>query len=356
MGEDGAAAPNVDVIIGDDPKKGEIPDSDFISYVIDRDMFQPDMAAVTLSNQNDIYAGKFEIGQKLEIKVGEDSKSVFVGEVVGFEASFRGGEPTKLTVRALNKMHRLLRKRKSVTYTDKTDQAILGEIVKDAGLTLDWKHQTSITYKHVYQHNQTDLEFLRTRAARLGCHVWCVGTKLFVKEPDFGNASKLDLNVDEGGTLRAFTPRINSSAVVKKVTVRGWNPETKELITGDASQEKTTLGKEDAVAASKDLGKEETFTVDHPIWSVEEAKAIAKARLRDLNLTYITGEAECQGNSDVELGQTIKITANAKNDPDKDPFNGIYYVMGITHRHTMPKGKDGGFVTIFKVARDGQKG
>src|SRR4051812_36897690 len=114
MGEDGAAAPNVDVIIGDDPKKGEIPDSDFISYVIDRDMFQPDMAAVTLSNQNDIYAGKFEIGQKLEIKVGEDSKSVFVGEVVGFEASFRGGEPTKLTVRALNKMHRLLRKRKSV--------------------------------------------------------------------------------------------------------------------------------------------------------------------------------------------------------------------------------------------------
>jgi phage protein D len=349
----GAAAPNVDVVIG---KLGELPEADFISYVVDRDMYQPDMAAVTISNQDDVYSPKFEIGDKLEIKVGDPAKSVFVGEVVGLEASYKGGEPTKLTIRALNKMHRLLRKRKSVTYADKTDQGILSELVKDAGLNLDWKHQTSITYKHVYQHNQTDLEFLRTRAARLGCHVWCVGDKLFVKEPNFGNASELVLSVDEGGLMRSFTPRINSAAIVKKVTVRGWNPETKELITGDASQEKSTLGEEHAVAASKDLGKEETFTVDHPIWSVEEAKAIAKARLRDLNLTFITGEAECAGNADVDLGQTIKITANKTNKADKDPFNGIYYVMGMTHRHTMPKGKDGGFVTIFRLARDGWKG
>ncbi|MBA3465233.1 MAG: phage late control D family protein [Deltaproteobacteria bacterium] len=348
----GAASPNVDILINGN----EVSDADFVSYHVERDMFQPDMAAVVLSNQNDIYAGKFEIGQKLEIKVGEDQKSIYVGEIVGFEATYKGGDTTKLTIRALNKMHRLLRKRKSVTYTEKTDEAILKDVVKDGGLTLEWKHKTAITYKHVYQHNQTDLEFLRTRAARLGCHVWCVDTKIHVKEPDFGNSSKVELSVDEGGTLRTFSPRLNSSAVVKKVTVRGWNPETKELITGDASVEKSALGKEDAAAASKDLGKEETFTVDHPIWSAEEAKAIAKARLRDLNLTFITGEAECAGNTEVELGQTIKITANAKNEPDKDPFNGNYYVMGITHRMSTSKtGKDAGFITVFKVARDGQK-
>ena len=343
-----AAAPNVDILV--DGK--EVPDADFISYVVDRDMYQPDMAAVVLSNQNDIYGGKFEIGQSLEIKVGSPPKSIYVGEIVGFEGVYKGGETTKLCIRAMNKLHRLLRKRKSITYTDKTDQAILSDVVKDGGLTLKWEHKTSITYKHVYQHNQTDLEFLRTRAARLGCHVWCVGTDLFVKEPNFGNSSKVELSVDGGGTLRAFTPRINSASVVKKVTVKGWNPETKELIVGEATNPGTKLGKEDVVAASKDLGKEETFTVDHPIWSQEEAKAIATARLRDLNLTFITGEAECAGNAEADLGQTLDITANAKGD---DPFNGLYYIMGITHRHTMPKSKDGGFVTIFKVARDGQK-
>jgi phage protein D len=346
----GAAAPKVEIIIADgDPLRA----SDLISCVVDRDMYQPDMALVVLSNQNDIFAGLYKIGDKLEIKIAD--QSVYIGEITGFEGVYKGGETTKLAIRALNKMHRLLRKRKSVTFTDKTDQAILDTVVKDCGLSLEWKHQSSITYKHVYQHNQTDLEFLRTRAARLGCHVWCVDTKIFVKEPDY-QSSGLKLSVDKEGVLRGFTPRMNSAAVVKKVTVKGWNPETKELITGDASVSGSKLGKEDAVKASGDLGTEETFTVDHPIWSKEEAKAIATARLRDLNLTFLTGEAECGTSADtlkVDLGKTINITANA-NKAD-DPFNGDYLVMGITHRYTLPKAKDGGLVTIFKLARDGQK-
>ncbi len=346
----GAAVPIIDILV--DGK--EVSDADFISFVVDRDMYQPDMAAVVLSNQNDIYGGKFEIGMSLEIKVGNPTKSIYVGEIVGFEGVYKGGEPTKLCLRAMNKLHRLLRKRKSVTYTDKTDEAILKEVVKDGGLTLKWKHETSITYKHVYQHNQTDLEFLRTRAARLGCHVWCVGTDLFVKEPDFGNSSTVKLSIDKGGALRGFTPRINSASVVKKVTVKGWNPETKELIVGEATNPGSKLAKEDAVVASKDLGKEETFTVDHPIWSKEEAKAIATARLRDLNLTFCTAEAECSGNTEVELGQTLEIIADGTEGHD-EPFNGLYYVMGMTHRHSQPKSKDGGFITIFKLARDGQK-
>jgi phage protein D len=310
------------------------------------------MAAVVLSNQNDIYGGKFNIGMSLEIKVGEPPVSVYKGEITGIEGLYRGKKTTTLTIRGMNKMHRLLRKRKSITFTEKTDQAILKDVVKDGELELKWEHKTSITYKHVYQHNQTDLEFLRTRAARLGCHVWCVGADIFVKEPDFTKKSGLKLSVDDDDTLKAFTPRINSSSVVKKVTVRGWNPETKELITGDASAEPTKLGTQGAAEACGALGKDETFTVDHPIWSAEEAKAIAKARLRDLNLQFMTGEAECKGTTEADLGQTIEITANKH---AGDPFNGNYYVMGITHKLSLPKGDSGGFITTFRVARDGQK-
>lgn len=343
------AGPNVDILIDDK----EVSDADFIAFSVERDMFQPDMAAIVLSNQNDIYGGKFKIGQKLEVKVGEELVSIYKGEITGFEGVYKGGQPTKLIIRGMNKMHRLLRKRKSITYTDKNDEAILKDVVKDGELTLKWEHKTAITYKHVYQHNQTDLEFLRTRAARLGCHVWCVGDEIFVKEPNFGNSSKKELSVDKTNDLKGFTPRINSAPVVKKVTVRGWNPETKELITGDAAAEKSALGTEGAVDACGPLGKEETFTVDHPIWSAEEAKALAKARVRDLNLQFMTGEAECEGTFEVDLGQTIKITANSE---ATDPFNGNYYVMGMTHRMTMPKGSDkGGLTTTFRLARDGQK-
>ena len=344
----GAAAPSVTVTIDGEPVK----ENNFISYVVERDMYQPDMAAVVLSNQNDIYIPNLKVTGTIEIKVGTNQTSIFKGEVIGVEGAWKGGEPTRVLIRAMNKMYKLKSIRKSLTFTDKTDQQILSQVVQEAGLTLEWKHEKSITYKHVYQHNLSALEFVRMRAARMGCHVWCVDTKLFVKEPDFSSGPVAKLSCDTSGNLRSFTPRISSANVVKKVSVKGWNPETKELITGTAEAQTSPLGSQNAVAASGDHGKEETFGVDQPIWSKEEADAIAKARIRDLNLTYLTGEAECAGNPAIDLGKVVEIEANANGD---DPFNGKYYVMGVTHRHTMPKGKEGGFATVIKFARDGQK-
>jgi phage protein D len=316
-------------------------------------MFQPDMATIVLANQGDLYSTK-AIGAPIEVQVGSDRTPIFKGEIVGLEPVYKGGEKTTITIRAMNKLHRLLRKRKSVTFTDKTDQQILTQVV-GSGLTLEWQHETSIQYKHVYQHNQTDLEFLRTRAARMGCHVWCVGTQIFVKQPNLQSKEVATLNVDEAADaiLHRLAPRLNSSGIISKVTVKGWNPETKELITGEASVQDSKLGSQTSVAGSGDLGKEESFTVDHPIWSAEEAKALAKARLQDASLSYITGEAEVAGNPVFDLGTVVKIVANAKG--KDDPFNGKYYVMGITHRHIASKAKEGGYVTILRFARDAQK-
>ena len=83
--------------------------------------------------------------------------------------------------------------------------------------------------------------------------------------------------------------------------------------------------------------------------------ALAKARLQDASLSYITGEAEVKGDPIYELGKLVKVTANSSGTGADDPFNGKYYIMGITHRHIVSKGKDGGFVTILRFARDAQK-
>src|ERR1051325_5046819 len=322
-GKDKAASPNVDILI--DGK--EASDDHFQAYVVDRDMFQPDMAAITLANQGDVYTPT-KIGASIEIKVGNDKKTVFKGELVGLEPVYAGGQKTVITLRAMNKLHRLLRKRKSITFTDKSDQQILNQVVGDAGLSLDWKHETSITYKHVYQHNQTDLEFLRTRAARLGCHVWCDDSTVHVKQPELQTGEIATLNVDQqaDAVLHRLAPRLNSSAIINKVTVKGWNPETKELISGDASVQGSQLGSQTSVVGSGDLGNEENFTCDHPIWDKEEAIALAKARLQAASLSYITGEAEVNGDPALDIGKLVKVVANAGK---KDPFNGKYYVMGL---------------------------
>jgi hypothetical protein len=202
------------------------------------------------------------------------------------------------------------------------------------------------------------MEFLRTRAARMGCHVWCVDSKIYVKQPELQGSEIATLLVDgaaKDAELRSFSPRLNSTNIVNKVTVKGWNPETKELISGDASVQSSQLGSQTSVAGSGSFGNEEAFTVDHPIWSKEEAMALAKARLQDASLSYITGEAECRGNAVFDLGKLVKVTAAAGSTGSNDPFNGKYYIMGVTHRHVVSKSKDGGFVTILRFARDAQK-
>jgi phage protein D len=323
--------------------------------VVDRDIGSADMAAIMLANQDDIYS-PLTLGSGVEIKVGSNPASIYVGEIVGLEPIYKGGDKSKILIRAMNKLHRLLRKRKSVTFTDKSDQQILSQVVGDAGLTLQWKHDKTITYKHVYQHNQTDLEFLRTRAARMGCHVWCVGTDVFVKQPELQGDGKPKLNVDDATepALRMFAPRLSSAGLVKKVTVKGWNPETKELISGDVSVTPSKLGKQTGVDAGGPMADEETFTVDHPIWDKAEAMALAKARLQEASLTYITGVAEVTGTPAYDLGKLVSITANAKN--TEDPFNGLYYIMGLSHRFNASHAKgESAYVTVLRLARDAQK-
>jgi phage protein D len=343
-----AGSINVDILI--DGK--EASDNHFISYTVDRDMFQPDMATIVLANQNDVYSTK-AVGAQIEIKVGNDKTSIYKGEIIGLEPQYKGGERGKIVIRAMNSFHKLLRKRKSVTFTDKTDKQILQQVVGGSGLSLEWKHETSITYKHVYQHNQTDMEFLRTRAARMGCHVWCVDKTVFCKQPDLQSGPVAELKVDgesKDAELRSFTPRMSSHAVVNKVTVKGWNPETKELITGEASVTGSKLGGSNSVQGSGKLGNEESFTVDHPIWSAQEAKALAKAKLQDASLSYMTGEAEVRGSPEFDLGKVVSVVANSMG--GSDPFNGKYYIMGLTHRHVISRSKDGGYTTILRFARD----
>jgi hypothetical protein len=141
------------------------------------------------------------------------------------------------------------------------------------------------------------------------------------------------------------------------VTVRGWDPEKKQEIVGEATASSSKLGATNAAAASDAFGEVKTFTVDHPIASVEEAKAIAQAKLDDLSMSYITGEAECFGNPTYKPGVVVKITVNPEQ--ADDVFNGKYFVSGVAHIYSHAgggAGGGGGYTTILKLARDAQKG
>ena len=358
-----AAGLNFDVLINE----VEVPDEEVLAFVIEQDLNQPDMAVITLRNAGQKHSVACDQGQAVEIKLTDAKKVVFKGSVVGVEPIYRPGGDDKCVVRAYGPLHLLLRGRKSRTFQDQSDKQIVEKIAGEYRLTPKCGSAVNITHKHVYQHNQNDLEFLRTRAARLGYAVWVEGSDLYFDKPKTDVDSKIVFKLSdkplEGHHLKTFAPRLSSAGVVKKVVVQGWDPEKKEKITGEASAKDSKLGSTHAGSALKDPFTKDpmtkTFVVDHPIFSTEEAKAIAEARLAEAMLGYITGDAEAFGKPDYKPGIVVTITIN----PDKadDKFNGMYLVTGCTHRFTRAAGGGGGggkgdgYMTVLRVARDAEK-
>ena len=355
-----ASAVGFEVIV-----KQKVDEKNLVSFAVDQDLGQPDMCSVTVRNEHHEYTGggmKISLGDSVEIKAGEQNTAIFKGEVVGLEPVYQANGENVLVVRAFNRLHRLLRGAKSRTFLNRSDQDIVNTVAGDHGLNPNCGSDTKITHEHVYQHNQTDLEFLRVRAARIGYEVWVEDKELYFDAPRADRDSGIKLRYGDAETsarsgevfLKRFAPRMSSAAVVEKVTVRGWNPLKKQEIVGEATPKGSKLGSTGADAATKKaFGQIITFEVDHPIFSVEEAKAIAEAKLAEAMMGYLTGDGECRGTPGIKPGVVVTITVNP--DDASDRFNGKYMVVGASHRYSHAKfGDTGGLVTNLRVNRDAE--
>ncbi len=353
-----ASATNVVVKIN-----GQDATGDSVSVAVDMVLNQPDMAVIAFRNENNAYTAQYKFADSVEVTFGEGDP-VFKGEVVAVEPIYNSSGENTCVIRAYNRLHRLLRGRNSKTYVKQSDQDIAGAIAGNHGLSAKSGSSPKITHEHVYQHNQTDLEFLRLRAARLGFDVWVDDTTLYFDEPKKDKDSGLEVrygdaeSASRGGQLflKYFAPRMSSANVINKVTVRGWDPEKKEAIVGEVSAQNSPLGSSMGASDVKSgFGEKLVFEVDTPIFSVEEAKAIAAARLAEHNMSYITGEGECRGDGRLKPGIVVKLTVNV--DDSSDPFNGKYMLTGVTHtyRNSSRGGEEGGYSCSFRVARDASK-
>lgn len=353
-------------------KGQDVEKTDVMTIAVDDDLWQPRMCLITLKNPTNKFNAKFSPGDTVDVTIGggtrraEDGKGsgdlgpIFKGEVVGVECSYKqGGEP-KISIRAFDKLHRLTRGRKSKTYQDQSDQDIASAIASENGLSAQCGSTPKIKHKHVYLHNQTHLEFLRVRAARLGFAVWVDDGKMYFDAPKLDADSGLEFVFEQqpkggGDKIKSFHGRLSNAQVLKKVTVRGWDPEQKKELVGEESAAASKLGSSNAAASLKDFGEVATFFVDYPIASVEEAKAIAKAKLSEASMSFLTGECTIMGNNKVKAGLVVKLKLNA--DDASDRFNGKYLVQGVTHRYSADnKGSEGGYDSIMRLVRDAEKG
>lgn len=336
--------------------------------IVDLDVDQADMCVLTLSNQESSISNEVMLGDDVEVKF--EGLSVFKGEVVGLEPAFRVRGASVCTVRAFNRMHRLLRGRKTRTFTDKKDSDIAKLIAEESQLKVEVE-DTKTVREHVWQHNQTDLELIRILAARNGFEVVVDGETLYFRKPQTVPGTPLELrmrdpeqaasNEGEWGGMTQFMPRLSSAGLVNAVEVRAWNPiEKKEIVKRSREVSSSKLGLRVAHKNATIFGDKVTFTVDHPVSSPEEAENLANARLGDILMNYIVGDVLADGDPNIKAGGVIYINVN----PDKqdDRFNGLYRVVGVSHRYLRSQpgggGQDGGggYTTGLRVMRDAEGG
>ncbi len=279
------------------------------------------------------------------------------------------GAPT-LAVRGLNAIHQLRRKQYSHTWHDKRD----GEIAKDIATLVDKdlgkNHKrfpmpivvdehalaNEEVLPYVAQKNQYDIDFLLSRALRLGYVVYLreadpTSSNPAARKPHvyFGPSDgripgqrHVEFLLRWGASLSEFKPTLTTANQIKSVTVNGWDRGKKKAISAKASLGDKELNiNADLHELLKVCDPREELVVDKPVHSEKEAKKLAQAILKDRQKEMVKAAGTTVGLPDLRAGRKVQIDGLGAR------FNGTYFVTDTTHTLN-----DSGYVLRFNARRE----
>lgn len=319
-----------------------------IEIVVDSSLYLPEMFTILLDDPTLkwVDSSLLELGKEVEISAQAEASTtgaqgqLIVGEISALEPEFSAMGQTSMLVRGYNKSHRLHRGKKTRTFLKQTDSDVVRKIAGEVGLTpmLD---TTSIRYDYILQHNQTNMEFLQARAERIGFKVYAAAGKLYFKKGDAVLGSGPTLKFGE--ELIKFQPQLAATHQTDKMKVLGWDAKQKRPITAEVGPNGALnqggVGKTGGAAAQSAFGAAEMVVVDQPIFTSDEAKALAQGVADDQGGEFIQAEGVCFGQPGVKAGYTVTIQGVGTR------FSGKYFVTSATHIYNQD-----GYETHFSIS------
>jgi Bacteriophage probable baseplate hub protein len=195
----------------------------------------------------------------------------------------------------------------------------------------------------VFQHNESDLEFLRRRAARIGFEVDVEDDILrFLPAADPNGDASLSI-AGLRAPVRFLTTDVPGPL---EVTVLGWDPVKKGPIVARASGDAGQSGPGESLAFDRgDVLSEEPLLSEGLLFSQTEADAVAQATLQRLTGKSTTLEGETDGDPRFRPRAIVEVTGMGER------LDGRYFVARATHRFA----GGGGYVTLLRLRRDAEK-
>ncbi len=265
----------------------------------------------------------FQIGDEVECVLGKTSDPIFKGEVVAIEPSYQIQGSSSISIRALDKTHRLGRGRMTRFWEEMKDSDVASEVGAECGLSVD-ADPTPDLKPYILQRNESNIAFLKRLAARNNFLCRVVGDKLEFKKASFGGAAR---DVAMGDNLRSLRMSYNSMDQVQKVVVRGWDVAAKKEIVGQASAGEVSSIGGGAVGATVAgaFGDSTAYVTDVPVSSQAMANEIAKSEMERLARQFCRGSATVNGDSTLRAGGVATFSGLPPGQ------NGNVYIMATRH-------------------------
>lgn len=258
----------------------------------------------------------------------EDEKEgqVIEGEITALETHFTSGAQAPIIVRGYDVSHRLHRGRHNRSFQNMTDSDVVQKLADEVGIPIGTLSSSGSPHDYIFQKNQTNMAFMRERAARNGFELFVQDGKLHFREPNIDDELELQW-------LRHITDlqvRVSSAEQVNSVEVRGWDYQQKRsiVVTKSSDQVKTETDQGSGPKTSTAFqGKptDPTFiVVDQPMFTAQEAEKMAQSLFNELVGEFVHADGKAEGNPDIRPGKAVKLK-------DMGNYSGKYYVTEARH-------------------------
>lgn len=184
-----------------------------------------------------------DFGKPFAVEFGPpgNSSAVFAGRITGMEAHFPQDRPPELTILAEDRFQDLRMERRTRSFEDASDEDVIRAVASAHGLTAEVDVEGP-TYRVLTQVNQSDLAFLRERAAAIDAELWIDNRTLYAQMRSRRNAGPAAFAY--GRNLLEFSVLADLAHQRSAVHVCGWDIGAKRAIDERA----------DAAAVSGELG------------------------------------------------------------------------------------------------------
>jgi uncharacterized protein len=284
-------------------------------------------------------------GNRIDIQAGYRGAltTILSGEITALTVKYEAERAATAHVQGFDRLHRLRRGKKTRAFNAIKDSQVAERVATELGLTPQVQ-DTGIVHPYLLQNNLSDIDFLLMRARRIRYELLITDQHLVFRPAanHVGATRSFEYQKD----LKCFHPRLSTANLAGDLTVRGWNPATKEAIlgVGRPGDETSRMDGQQVGPAlvNASFGQTSEVVVEIPVASQAEADQMAKAMFNDMALGLITGDGEAVGDPSVRAGTTIRLLGLGTR------FTGLYYVRRAEHRIN-PKL---GYVTKFNVVRN----